>query len=280
MAGIDWTPWVGKAREEVDWVTPTHVAAWNATFDRDVPFPLEGETAPLGLHWALFPPLARGAELGDDGHARTGNFLPPVPLPRRMWAGSRLRFHRPLKVGARVDRRSVVSLIVEKGSRSGPLIFVTVHHALTSNGELAIEEDQDLVYREMSSPAADRPRDPLPTAAWRRTVDPHETLLFRFSALTFNGHRIHYDRRYAEEIEGYAGLVVHGPLIATLLLQLLVERKPDQTVTRFEFKAIRPTLDIAPFDIHGAPTEDPNVVRLWSTNARAEKAVEAEAWIR
>lgn len=280
MAGMDWTPWLGKARDEVDWVTPTHLAAWNATLDRDVPFPLDGQTVPFGFHWALFPPLARASDLGDDGHARTGTFLPPVPLPRRMWAGSRLRFHRPLKVGARVDRRSVISLIAEKGSRSGPLIFVTVRHSLSSNGELAIEEDQDLVYREMSIPSADRPRDPLPKAAWRRTVEPHETLLFRYSALTFNGHRIHYDRRYAEEIEGYAGLVVHGPLIATLLLQLLAERKPDQTVTRFEYKAIRPTLDIAPFDIHGDPTEDPNVVRLWSTNARAEKAVEAEAWIR
>ncbi len=280
MAGIDWTPWLGKAREEVDWVTPTHVAAWNATLDRDVAFPAEGDTAPLGLHWALFPPLARGSELGDDGHARTGTFLPPVPLPRRMWAGSRLRFHRPLEVGARVDRRSVITRIAEKGSRSGSLIFVTVHHALSSNGDVAIEEDQDLVYRELSSPAAERPNEPPSNGAWRRTIEPHETLLFRFSALTFNGHRIHYDRRYAEQTEGYAGLVVHGPLIATLLLQLLVDRKPDQTVTRFEFKAMRPTLDIAPFEIHGDPTEDPQVVRLWSTNARAEKAVEAEAWIR
>ena len=119
MAGTDWTPWLGKARDEVDWVTPTHVAAWNATLDREVPFPIEGEAAPLGFHWALFPPLARASELGDDGHARTGTFLPPV----RMWAGSRLTFHRPLRVGARVDRRSVVSRIAEKDSRSGPLMF-------------------------------------------------------------------------------------------------------------------------------------------------------------
>jgi 3-methylfumaryl-CoA hydratase len=280
VAGIDWTPWLGKARDEVDWVTPTHVAAWNATLDRDVPFPTEGEAAPLGLHWALFPPLARASELGDDGHARTGTFLPPVPLPRRMWAGSRLRFHQPLRVGARVDRRSVVSQIAEKASRTGPLIFVTVNHTLTANGEVAMEEAQDLVYREPPGRSPERVLDPSPAGAWRRTVNPDETLLFRYSALTFNGHRIHYDRRYAEETEGYPGLVVHGPLIATLLLRLLAERQPESTVTRFEFKAVRPTFDVAPFEIHGDPGDDPTVVRLWSTNARAETAVEAQAWIR
>jgi 3-methylfumaryl-CoA hydratase len=280
VGGIDWTPWLGKARDEVDWVTASHVAAWNATLDRDLPFPADGDVAPLGFHWALFPPLARASELGEDGHARTGTFLPPVNLPRRMWAGSRLRFHRPLRVGARVDRRSVVSLIVEKGSRSGPLIFVTVRHGLMSNGELAMEEDQDLVYRELPGGQPERVADPAAKGAWRRTIHPDETLLFRYSALTFNGHRIHYDRRYAEETEGYPGLVVHGPLIATLLLQLLAERKPEATVTRFDFRALRPTFDIAPFEIHGGPAEDPALIRLWSVNARAETAVEADAWIR
>jgi len=280
VADVDWTPWLGKARDEVDWVTATHVAAWNATLDRDVPFPTDGDVAPLGFHWALFPPLARASELGEDGHARTGTFLPPVQLPRRMWAGSRLRFHRPLRVGARVDRRSVIALVAEKPSRSGPLVFVTVRHSLTSSGALAMEEDQDLVYRGAPSNDADRPAEPSTKGAWRRTVHPDETLLFRYSALTFNGHRIHYDRRYAEETEGYPGLVVHGPLIATFLLRMLVERNPDRNVTRFEFKAIRPTFDNAQFDIHGDPTEDPSLVRLWSTNGRGETAVEAEAWIR
>ncbi|MGH7615770.1 MAG: FAS1-like dehydratase domain-containing protein [Gemmatimonadaceae bacterium] len=280
MAGLDWTPWLGKARDEVDWVTASHVAAWNATFDRDVPFPNEDDRAPIGFHWALFPPLARASDLGDDGHARTGTFLPPVPLPRRMWAGSRIRFHHPLHVGGRVDRRSVVSLIVEKASRTGPLIFVTVRHSLTSNGLLALEEDQDLVYRDAASADANSVAEPSPTGAWRRTVNPDETLLFRYSALTFTGPRIHYDRRYAEETDGYPGLVVHAPLIATLLLQLLTERKPDNTVTRFQFKARRPTFDVAPFEIHGDPTEDPSSVRLWSTSARGETAVEAEAWIK
>jgi 3-methylfumaryl-CoA hydratase len=277
---VDWTPWLGKARDEVDWITATRVAAWNATLDRDVPFPTDGDVVPLGFHWALFPPLARTSELGEDGHARTGTFLPPMQLPRRMWAGSRLRFHRPLRVGARVDRRSVIALIAEKNSRHGPLIFVTVRHSLTSGGALAMEEDQDLVYREAPGQPADRLAEPGPKGTWRRTIHPDETLLFRYSALTFNGHRIHYDRRYAEETEGYPGLVVHGPLIATLLLQLVSERNPEKTVSRFEFKAIRPTFDIAPFEIHGEPTEDPSSVRLWSTNTRSEQAVEAEAWIR
>src|SRR5262249_30551536 len=160
------------------------------------------------------------------------------------------------------NRRSVVNLIVEKGGRSGPLIFVTVRHSLTSNGQLAIEEDQDLVYRDATVARTDRPSEPSPKGAWRQTIHPDETLLFRFWALTFNGHRIHYDRRYAEETEGYPGLVVHGPLIATLLLQLVAERKPEQAVTRFEFKAIRPTFDLGSFEIHGDPTEDPHSVRL------------------
>jgi 3-methylfumaryl-CoA hydratase len=280
VAGTDWTPWLGRTLDEVDWVTPTHVAAWNATLDLSVPFPTEGEMAPLGFHWALFPPLTRASALGDDGHARTGTFLPPVPLPRRMWAGSRLTFRRALRVGARVDRRSVVSLIAEKNSRSGPLLFVTVNHTITSDGEVAMEEAQDLVYREAPGRMTQRIAEASPAGAWRRKVHPHETLLFRYSALTFNGHRIHYDRRYAEETEGYPGLVVHGPLIATLLLQLLTEQKPESTVTRFEFKAVRPTFDVAPFEIHGNPGDDPTLVRLWSTNARGETAVEAEAWIR
>jgi 3-methylfumaryl-CoA hydratase len=280
VGGIDWTPWLGKARDEVDWVTATHVAAWNATLDRELPFPSGGDVAPLGFHWALFPPLARASELGEDGHARTGTFLPPVPLPRRMWAGSRLRFHRPLRVGARVDRRSTVALVAEKPSRSGPLIFVTVRHSFSSSGALAIEEDQDLVYREAPGSEVERVPEPPRKGAWRRTIHPDETLLFRFSALTFNGHRIHYDRRYAEETEGYPGLVVHAPLIATLLLQLLVERNPEKAVTRFEFKAKRPTFDNAQFEIHGYQTEDPTLARLWSTNGRGETAVEAEAWIR
>jgi 3-methylfumaryl-CoA hydratase len=279
VAGIDWTPWLGTSCDEVDWVTATHVAAWNATLDRDTPFPRDGDTAPLGLHWALFPPLARASELGDDGHARTGTFLPPMP-PRRMWAGSRLTFYRPLRIGARVDRRSVISLVVEKESRSGPLIFVTLRHTLTSGGEVAIDEEQDLVYREATGRGAERAAEPSRRGAWRRSIHPDETLLFRYSALTFNGHRIHYDRRYAEETEGYPGLVVHGPLIATLLLQLLAEHSPEKTVTRFQFKAIRPTFDTASFELHGEPSEDPDSIRLWSTNGRGETAVEAEAWIR
>ncbi|HZY03098.1 MAG TPA: MaoC family dehydratase N-terminal domain-containing protein, partial [Anaeromyxobacteraceae bacterium] len=213
--GADLTSWVGREERRVDLVSPSHLAAWNATLDRDDPFPGDGDPAPPGFHWALFPPLTRQSELGPDGHPRRGGFLPPVPLPRRMWAGSRLRFHRPLRVGERVEQRSVVAKVEEKTGRAGPLVFVTVRHLVAGSTGTALEEEQDLVYRGIRGPLPAPPVEPARPGAWRRRVVPDDVLLFRYSALTFNGHRIHYDRRYATAAEGYDGLVVHGPLIAT-----------------------------------------------------------------
>ncbi|MEP6493374.1 MAG: MaoC family dehydratase N-terminal domain-containing protein [bacterium] len=283
MSPIPVVKWVGSDETRADWITPARVAAWNATFDRDLVLPSEGSPAPLGFHWTLSQPAARESDLGDDGHARTGGFLPPVKLPRRMWAGSRVVFHKPLLVGEHVDRQSVVAAINEKQGEHGPLVFVTVRHQLSGSNGLAIEEEQDLVYREAPKPGATvatSPIEAVSAAAWRQTIEPTATLLFRYSALTFNGHRIHYDRRYVEQVEGYPGLVVHGPLIATLLLNLLQARLPDATVARFNFKARRPTFDISPFSVYGSATDHLDHYRLWSTNNRAETAVEAEAWIR
>jgi 3-methylfumaryl-CoA hydratase len=204
-----------------------------------------------------------------------------------MWAGSRLTFHRPLRVGERVDRRSTVTAVTDKQGRGGRLVFVTVRHSIGGAGEVAIEEEQDLVYRGPPAPAteptpgppvspASRPAEPV--GAWRRQVRPSVTLLFRYSALTFNGHRIHYDRQYAEAVDGYAGLVVHAPLIATLLLDSLERARPDRTVERFHFKAIRPTFDVSPFAVCGAPADDPGRFRLWSTDNAGRTAIEADAW--
>lgn len=276
--------WVGRRERREDRITPSRVAAWRATLDRPADAPADGDPAPPGFHWALFPSPVATSALGDDGHARTGDFLPAVALPRRMWAGSRLAFHRPLRVGERVARESTVAAVAEKAGRRGPLLLVTVHHRVTGDGgEPALDEEQDIVYRAGGAvPApAPAPSPAPPPAAWRREVRPSEALLFRFSALTFNAHRIHYDRRYAESVEGYPGLVVHGPLVAALLLDLLAERLPGAAVERFRFRAVRPTFDVSPFDVCGAPGDAAGgPARLWSTDNAGDTAVEAEAWTR
>ncbi len=274
--------WVGRTNRRVDWITPSHLAAWNATLDRGDAFPAEGSPTPPGFHWTLFTPLARQSNLGPDGHERRGTFLPPVTLPRRMWAGSRVRFARPLRVGDRVEQVSVIDRIEEKHGRSGRLVFVTVRHTVSASGEVAIEEEQDLVYRDPPAPSAGPPPaiEPAPAGTWRRRIVPDDVLLFRYSALTFNGHRIHYDRRYVTGEEGYPGLVVHGPLIATLLLELVRAEHPDATVERFRFKGVRPTFDVSPFTVEGAPGDGPGHLRLWSTDNQGQLGMEAEAWIR
>jgi 3-methylfumaryl-CoA hydratase len=265
----------------VDWINPNHLAAWNATLDREDPFPEEGGFVPPGFHWALFTPLARQSDLGPDGHAKKGDFLPPVQLPRRMWAGSRLRFHQPLRVGERVEQVSVVERIEAKQGRAGGLVFVTVRHSLSGASGLAVEEEQDLVYRELPGRSFRQPAVELaPRGEWRRQIVPSEVLLFRYSALTFNGHRIHYDRRYATEHEGYPGLVVHGPLLATLLLDLMRRELPSAALNRFHFKAVRPVFDTSPFTVDGGPGDGEGHFRLWSTDNQGQVGVEAEAWTR
>lgn len=280
---VDLSSWVGRQQHRVDWINPNHLAAWNATLDRDDPFPREGEPVPPSFHWTLFTPLTRQSELGPDGHARRGGFLPPVPLPRRMWAGSRIRFLQPLRVGERVEQTSVVEKVQEKSGRAGALVFVTVRHTVAGVAGPAVEEEQDIVYREAPKAGAATPGgapEPAPRGAWRREIVPDDALLFRYSALTFNGHRIHYDRRYVTTEEGYAGLVVHGPLIATLLLDLVRRERPSATVERFRFKGLRPTVDTSPFTVEGGPGDSEQHLRLWSTDNQGQLAMEAEAWTR
>jgi 3-methylfumaryl-CoA hydratase len=276
----DLSRWLGRTEVRKDAVRATQLAAWNATLDRDDPFPAERDPVPPGFHWTLFAPTARHSELGPDGHPRRGGFLPPVKLPRRMWAGSFLRFGVPLRVGDAVEQTSVIDRVEEKRGRAGALCFVTVHRTVTCPRGVAVEEDQNLVYREAQRPTFGGPIRPSEASAWHRTILPDDVLLFRFSALTFNGHRIHYDHRYAMEQEGYPGLVVHGPLIATLLLDLLRRRLPEAGPSTFLFKALRPTYDISPFAIEGEPDPDGSRVRLWSTDNAGEVAVEAEAVLK
>ncbi|QCO03376.1 FAS1-like dehydratase domain-containing protein [Azospirillum argentinense] len=260
--------WIGRSETVSDTVTPTPYAALSATLDRPAERPAAGTPLPPLWHWLYFLPLHRQSEIGPDGHARRGGFLPPVPLPRRMWAGSQFEFHSPLRVGDALTRTSTIHDVTEKSGRTGPLVFVKVRHEIRRAGEtdVALTEFHDIVYREAATPQ-DAPPEPQPApadAAWEKRWVPDDVLLFRYSALTFNGHRIHYDRRYVTEVEGYPGLIVHGPLIATLLLDLLRHRLPEAEVASFRFKAVRPTFDINPFSVCGTPLADGKTVHLWA----------------
>ncbi|MCC6804919.1 MAG: MaoC family dehydratase N-terminal domain-containing protein [Anaerolineae bacterium] len=228
----------------------------------------EGTALPLGWHWLYFLPAARLDHSGADGHTKRGGFLPPVTLPRRMWAGGRLAFHRPLQIGERALKKSTVADVTTKQGKSGELVFVLVRHEIIGDGGLALLEEQDIVYRGLSSAqpapvseAALAPAEP----QFSRAITPDPVLLFRFSALTFNSHRIHYDRTYCTDVEGYPGLVVHGNLTATLLLDTLRDHAPDRTVTAFSFRAVAPLYDTAPFRVEGRI--DGSEAKLWALNS-------------
>jgi 3-methylfumaryl-CoA hydratase len=271
--------WRGKAESRSDEVTSAPIAALSATLDRDDPFPRAGDPLPPLWHWLYFLPIPRQSELGPDGHAKRGGFLPPVPLPRRMFAGDRVQFHRPLRVGETISRLSRIIDVNHKLGRSGPLVFVVVRHEISDRQGVAVIEEHDIVYRDSPKPtdSAPAPQTPPSGAAWTREIIPDATLLFRYSALTFNGHRIHYDRRYATEGEGYPGLVVHGPLIATLLLDLLRRNLADASITSLSFRAVRPLFDIAPFSVCGKAASDGKAVQLWATDSEGSLAMEATA---
>jgi len=273
--------WVGRSETVADVATATPYAALSATLDWPAGRPAPGTPLPALWHWLYFLPLARQSEIGPDGHPKRGGFLPPVPLPRRMWAGSDFIFHQPLLVGDTLARTSTIVDVKEKSGRTGTLLFVRVRHEIRRNGnaQVALTEHHNIVYRE-----AARPDDvaPPPVAApadfaWKRDIVADDVLLFRYSALTFNGHRIHYDRKYVTEVEGYPGLIVHGPLIATLLMDLLRRELPDARVSRFEFKAVRPTFDINPFSVHGQPASDGKSVRLWGRDHEGWLTMDATA---
>jgi len=272
--------WLGRAEERRDTVTATPMAALAATLDRDDPPPGTGTTLPPLWHWLYFLPLHRHSELGPDGHVRRGGFLPPVPLPRRMWAGGRLTFAHPLRVGDGVTRTSRIAAITSKSARSGPLVFVTVEHSVANDAGVAIREEHDIVYRDFPIAGASAPTAPTAPVdeSFARTIVVDDVLLFRYSALTFNGHRIHYDRRYVTEVEGYPSLVVHGPLIATLLVELLRRERPEAALVRFAFKAVSPLFDLHPFTVCGRADGDHRFV-LWARGADGALAMQASAGI-
>ena len=262
--------WVDKTETLHDTISPAPVRGYSVTLDRDDPLPERGGVVPPLGHWFYFLPQHLQREIGPDGHAKRGGFLPPVPLPRRMWAGSRLNWevHNPLRVGEDVQRVSRIASVTHKSGRMGDLLFVVVRHEVFNAQGLALSDEHDIVYR-----AAAQPNDALPPpvaarddALWRREIVGDPVLLFRYSALTFNGHRIHYDRSYVTEVEGYPGLIVHGPLIATLLVDLVRRHKPDAPIRHFHFKAVRPTFDLHPFHVNARPTQNPHIIDVWAND--------------
>ncbi len=248
--------WIGRTESVHDSLCATQAAAAAATFDEPTNSVREGASLPPLWHWFYFLPRASQQSLGSDGHPERGGFMPPVPYPRRMFAGSRILVHRPLCIGRAAQREGEIRDVVLKSGRSGALAFVTVGYRFMQDGVLCIEEEQDIVYREPGD-AVPAPTPvalaPVPAGAWSRTVTPDPRLLFRFSALTFNAHRIHYDRDYAATVEGYPGLVVHGPLTAMLLVKL-VRAHSERAVASFTFRGLAPLFDSAPFRLVGTPT--------------------------
>jgi len=276
--------WVGRSETVDDVAYPTPVVALTATLDHPRTYAATGSKLPPLWHWLYFLPMHRQSEIGADGHAKRGGFLPPVPLPRRMWAGSQFEFRTPICVGDRMSRTSTIDDVTAKEGRTGKLVFVKVRHELRCNGaaDPALVEFHDIVYREAQRPddVPPPPQKGAVDAPWQREIVPDDVLLFRYSALTFNGHRIHYDRKYVTEVEGYPGLIVHGPLIATLLMDLLRREMPDADVASFRFKAVRPTFDPHPLRVNGALQADRKTVRLWAQDHEGWLTMDATATLR
>ncbi|NDA30352.1 MAG: acyl-CoA dehydrogenase, partial [Alphaproteobacteria bacterium] len=241
----------------------------------------ENKNLPPLWHWLYFLPIFRLSEAGYDGHAALGDFLPPVPLPRRMWAGSRIKFLAPLKLGNEYKKISTIKSVSAKSGRSGNLVFVTVTHEVSSEGSICINEEHDIVYREKatSSSASAKLLEAPKEFDFSNDINPDPVLLFRYSALTFNGHRIHYDHPFCTETEGYDGLVVHGPLLATLLLDGLAGHKPNSIVQNFEFRAMAPVFDHMKFKVRGKQI-DKSEYSLWIEREDGSIAMSAKAKVK
>lgn len=273
----DFSAWIGRSETRHDVAAAAPLAGLAALLDHDPAAPVT--VPPLG-HWLYFLPDARQSAIGEDGHPRRNDasLLPPVPLPRRMWAGGRIDFLAPIAVGAALVRTTTIDTIAAKRGASGDLLFVTLRHNIFADGIAAIREEQDLVYRAAATAASAPPRidpvesEPEPADAVRRVM-PDPVILFRYSALTFNAHRIHYDRGYAQDVEGYGGLVVHGPLIATLLVDHALREMRGHTPRHFRFRAEAPLTDVSPFDLCMARQDDG--VRLWSRDTAGRVTMRA-----
>ena len=268
----EWQDWIGRASSTTAWLDPAQANRMVATLDRTEVFRF-GDALPPAWHWLYFHDVARATDLGEDGHPALGVVMPPVPARRRMWAGGSMEFHAPLTLGEMAERRTTIHSITPKQGRSGALWFVSVEHALYAGGRLALSETQTLVYRDAAlEPSAQTPLAPA-SADYTARYAFDSTALFRYSALTFNGHRIHYDLEYCRVVEGYPNLVVHGPLIATLLLDLYMQQ--GAPLRRFEYRARSPLCLPDALTVCGATQE--GGAALWARNDAGRLVMEATA---
>ena len=267
--------WIGRTQEASDIVTEQLTKALRATLFLDIGAPKTGDAAPLTTHWCLAQPVAPMNELGPDGHPARGGFLPPVPLTRRMWAGGELQFLDALRVGDAVTRSSRISDVTMKTGSTGILCFVAVEHTITTLRGVAIKERQDLVYRDVTPGSEQKTQaaPPPPKAQHRETHMADPVLLFRYSALTFNGHRIHYDRDYVTKVEGYPGLVFHGPLQAALLVEFSARLHGGNAPAKFSYRGVQPLFDGAEFSVNG----NDGASELWTANNAGTPTMKATA---
>lgn len=274
----DYSDAIGRTESKTMLITAEKVEALMSSLDLKK-IPGDGKTLPPGWHWMFFNPFIRRSELGVDGHPKRGGFLPDVKLPRRMWAGGRLEYHAPLPLDTLATRNSEIIKVVSKNGRAGKLVFVTVKHTITHGGSVCIVEEQDIVYRE--APAADAPtpnyKPASENAEFSDLITPDTTLLFRYSALTSNGHRIHYDQPYAQNQEGYRDLVVHGPLIATILQGLAVVSSKNKKLKTFDFRGMAPLFVDKAFHVEASLAENGEDLSVWARGPDGELAMQANA---
>jgi 3-methylfumaryl-CoA hydratase len=271
--------WIGKTMSTEALVTAYQADALNATLDRDDPPFKDGDAIPPGWHLFYMREVVKLRDTARDGHPKRGDFLPPIDLPRRMWAGTHATYHHPIRVAEHIRQVSTIEAVTPKTGKTGQLVFLKLKHEIFGEDGLATSEIQDVVYREEAKPGAAAPEPPPAPgkAVWKRAIHPTPVLLFRYSALTMNSHRIHYDRTYATEVEKYPGLLVHGPLTFTLLMDLFRRERPDTILKSFAVRAVAPLYDIHDFSVEGAPNEDGKSATLWALNHQGRLAMSAEA---
>jgi 3-methylfumaryl-CoA hydratase len=270
--------WIGRSTQASDIVTAQLVKGLRATLFMEIGEPKANDAAPFTVHWCLAPQVYPMSELGPDGHPTRGGFLPPVPLPRRMWAGGELEIFEALRVGDEVTRTSRIADVTMKTGSTGALCFVSVDHLITTSRGTAIRERQDIVYRDIStaqSSAPAKPAVPAPAAKHRETHMADPVLLFRYSALTFNGHRIHYDRDYATKVEGYPGLIFHGPMQAAFLVEFAAKLHGGIPPKKFVYRGVRPLFEGSEFSINA--NEAGAGMELWTANSAGEPTMKGTA---
>jgi 3-methylfumaryl-CoA hydratase len=268
--------WIGRTQEATDTVTAQLVKGLRATLFQEIGEPRTGDAAPFTVHWCLAQPVFPMSMLGPDGHPTRGGFLPPVPLPRRMWAGGEIEFLDPLRVGDESTRTSRIADVTVKTGSTGQLCFVSVEHTVTSPRGVAIRERQDIVYRDMGSARLAAKAPPAPPAAQHREThvsDP--VLLFRYSALTFNGHRIHYDRDYVTKVEGYPGLIFHGPLQAAFIVEMAAKLRGGRPPKKFTYRGVQPLFEGSEFSINANDNGD--AMELWTANDAGQPTMKGTA---